>query len=74
MKRYINRHVPEEREETLQIDLTNFRSNAKGQKDFIHNLKIIDALYTDAFKESPALGDFADDDYYYRKVFSIRHE
>lgn len=32
-RRYIGRHVPKEKEETLQIDLTNFRSNAKGQKD-----------------------------------------
>jgi hypothetical protein len=50
--------------ELLTIDVTSFRSNASDQKDFIHNLRIMGAFYTDSIKGSPYLADFTDDDYY----------
>jgi hypothetical protein len=57
--------------EKLEIDVTNFISNTAGQKDFIHNLRIMDTLYTDTVVESSFLADFSDDDYYARRTFSL---
>lgn len=65
-KRIIQGIKPSE-EEPLEIDTSNIRSDAPGQKDFIHNLRIMDALYTDAITGTTFLADFADDDYYGRK-------
>lgn len=67
-KRLIQGIKPPE-EEALEIDTSNIRSNATGQKDFIHNLRIMDA-HTDAITGTTFLADFADDDYYGRKSLS----
>lgn len=45
-KRLVQGIIPET--EQLEIEISNIRSNQTGQKDFIHNLRIMGALYTNA--------------------------
>lgn len=63
---------PDECSPLTDLDFTNFRYASKDQKDFIHNLRIMDALYTDEVKQTKYLADFADDDFYARKILNYK--
>lgn len=70
-KRYI-RGIPKEQEPWILTQQTI--DQILKTEDFIHNLKIMDTLYTDVVKKSPVLEDFTDDDYYCMKFFNVRYK